>query len=216
MTSPSPAHLPEIRSDRNPRFSVAIATITSRDSGIRSIATQQHSPGTCSALGPSRSSGAPSSVAPEAEVARGRVGLPAGEAGSRERRAASAVGETAEAISWRCGVEQAVARGAHNPEVVGSSPTPATNARSCGSPVGGALPRPTDRPAASSRTRPQYHAAGTTSVVRCRRAGARGRDRGPQSHRTRRQRGAQLSFFPLACSHKQGAALVPSLSRRAS
>jgi hypothetical protein len=98
----------------------------------------------------------------------------------------------------------------------GSSPALLTNARSCGSPVGGALPRPTDRPAASSRTRPRYHAAGTTSVVRCRRAGARGRDRGPQSHRTRHQRGADPSFFPFACSNKPGAALVPSLSRRAS
>lgn len=53
----------------------------------------------------------------------------------------------------------------HKPEVVGSSPTPATNARSCGSPVGGAHPCPSDREMASSRTRPQHRTPGKTFVL---------------------------------------------------
>lgn len=97
------------------------------------------------------------------------AGVATGKAGERmapvvkgdEHGCAPAAGEAVGAFSWRGMVG---VRG-HDPEAVGSSPTPATNARSCGSPVGGAHLCPIDREMASSRTRPQHRTPGKTCVL---------------------------------------------------
>ena len=91
---------------------------------------------------------------------------PAGQRqGQRDEWCASAANRAAGAFTCEAGWSSLVARQAHNLEVVGSSPTPATNARSCGSPVGGAHLCPSDREMASSRTRPQHRTPGKTFVL---------------------------------------------------
>lgn len=91
---------------------------------------------------------------------------PAGQRqGQRDEWCAPAADRPAGAFICEAGWSSLVARQAHNLEVVGSSPTPATNARSCGSPVGGAHPCPSDREMASSRTRPQHRTPGKTFVL---------------------------------------------------